>query len=272
MIGSLTTDLERDDATRHEVLSTRSAVAPLALVSAPQAVFEVTTLRDVVDANDGVLSLREAIAFANANPGHDEISFAPSLGSGAIRLTGGPLLIVDDLSLSGSGVTLIGEADAPVLDIRGATVALDQLGLAGSAGRSGISALDSAVTLDNVAVVGGQYYGIQTIGSTLTMVDSIIADNAGHGIRAVDSHLSIHGSVITNNGAYYAGGILAERGSFTMTTSTVSDNVEVGIGLVGVNDGTIADSVVAGNGGGIFTGIGSVTVSRTSITDNGLRG
>jgi hypothetical protein len=46
-------------------------VAPLALVSAPQAVFEVTTLRDVVDANDGVLSLREAIGLANDSRGLD---------------------------------------------------------------------------------------------------------------------------------------------------------------------------------------------------------
>jgi len=103
MIRSLATDPERDDATRHELLSTSSAVAPLALVSAPQASFEVTTLRDVVDANDGVLSLREAVALANDSRGLDTITFAPSLRGGTILMdwSRGPVDINDPLVIDG---------------------------------------------------------------------------------------------------------------------------------------------------------------------------
>ena len=81
---ALSADLDRPDATDHELLSTSTAaLAPLALVSAPQATFEVTTLADVVDANDGVLSLREAIDFANARTGFANIVFARSNPAGS---------------------------------------------------------------------------------------------------------------------------------------------------------------------------------------------
>jgi hypothetical protein len=50
----------------------------------------VTTNLDVVDPNDGVLSLREAIAEANTSPGAETIDFAPALwanGPATILLT-----------------------------------------------------------------------------------------------------------------------------------------------------------------------------------------
>ena len=43
------------------------------------AIYTVTTTSDVVDANDGVLSLREAVTAANSSAGADSIAFATSL-------------------------------------------------------------------------------------------------------------------------------------------------------------------------------------------------
>ena len=54
--------------------------------------YSVTTTSDVVDANDGQLSLREAITAANANADADVITFSTGLlpWSSRIHLTSRP--------------------------------------------------------------------------------------------------------------------------------------------------------------------------------------
>ena len=55
----------------------------------------VTTAADVVDPTTDLTSLREAIAYANSNPGDDTITFDPSLAGQTITLTGGELELTD---------------------------------------------------------------------------------------------------------------------------------------------------------------------------------
>src|SRR5688572_19951254 len=77
------------------------------------ATLTVTTAFDVVNAGDGVTSLREAINSANALPGEDLIDFDPALFGATIQLqAANPLTISDDLMLSGLG--------AEELTVRGA--------------------------------------------------------------------------------------------------------------------------------------------------------
>ena len=73
----------------------------------------VDTPLDVVDPNDGVTSLREAIAVSNNDLGPDEIFFAPALEGQALRLTEGQLTITDELAIVGPG------ADRLTLDASG---------------------------------------------------------------------------------------------------------------------------------------------------------
>ena len=51
----------------------------------------VTTQADVVDPGDGQLSLREAVAQANASAGADSIKFVVTLEGQTLVLTGGEL-------------------------------------------------------------------------------------------------------------------------------------------------------------------------------------
>ena len=77
------------------------------------AIITVTTAADVV-ASDGVRSLREAVALANANAASDTIGFAAALEGKTLTLTGGELVVAGDVTIDGdkdndgSEVTLSG--------------------------------------------------------------------------------------------------------------------------------------------------------------------
>src|SRR5256885_9335908 len=74
------------------------------------AVYDVTTVADVVNANDGVLSLREAVLAANASVGIVDAINLPA-GTYTLTLTGaaedgaatGDLDVWDDLTIQRSG-------------------------------------------------------------------------------------------------------------------------------------------------------------------------
>ena len=64
------------------------------------ATITVTTAADVV-ANDGVRSLREAVAAANGTPEADTIVFLSALEGQTLTLTGGELVLSRDVTIDG---------------------------------------------------------------------------------------------------------------------------------------------------------------------------
>ena len=100
------------------------------------ATITVTTATDIV-AVDGLRSVREAVAEANATAGADTILFAPSLEGQTLVLTGGELPITQDLKIdgdrdnNGTEVILSGGDHSRILRITGAgtDVSLRDLGL-----------------------------------------------------------------------------------------------------------------------------------------------
>ena len=65
--------------------------------------FVVDTVADVIDVDDGVTSIREALLYANFGYGADEIRFDYTLEGETIRLDGTPLTVIDNVTIRGPG-------------------------------------------------------------------------------------------------------------------------------------------------------------------------
>jgi parallel beta-helix repeat protein len=169
--------------------------------------FEVTTTLDVVNANDGVVSLREAILAANATSGVDTITFnIPGAGVQTISPTS-PLpaltegAVIDGYSQPGASPNTLSVGNNAVILIRldgslaGATS--NGLELTGTAGLSGLSIGNfggNGVFLNsgNSANISGNFIGVAPDGSTATPNKT--------GIRVEDSsEISIGGNIISGN-------------------------------------------------------------------------
>jgi len=85
----------------------------------------VTTQADVVDAGDGQLSLREAVAQANATASANTIVFAANIEGLTLTLTLGELLVTQDLTIDGDqdnngiAVSIDGNHNGRILHITG---------------------------------------------------------------------------------------------------------------------------------------------------------
>ena len=100
-------DAGRED--RHRSRRRRPRLETLESRRVP-ALIVVTTNQDIVDPDDDVVSLREAISMSNDSFDVDSISFEPSLtarGPTAIRLTLGELQITDSVLLNGPDESLM---------------------------------------------------------------------------------------------------------------------------------------------------------------------
>ena len=111
---------------------TAAVVADLAEPT-PAATLIVTTAADLVDPDDGKLSLREAVARANTSPAADAIEFAAALKGKTLVLTGGELVLSRNTVIDGTGrgITLSGGGKQRILQIKGGNtrVALKNLTL-----------------------------------------------------------------------------------------------------------------------------------------------
>jgi serralysin len=265
-----------------------TAASSLALlqVQAAAPTITVTTAADVVDPGDGKLSLREAVAKANATAALDEIVFKPSLEGQTLVLTGGELVVTNDLAIDGyrdddgSAVTIDGNRNGRILKITGGGTDVDLREL----------------TLTNANSGAGENGGAILVGGgRLAMTGTTIRDNqagagygsesggAGGGIFAeAGSQVElIHSSLLGNEAVYGSGGGLGTGAGVTLAIRDcqVAGNRASGYGYGGgisLSPGgslVIQDSEFVGNSGGYFGGalslIGSsVTILRSTISGN----
>ncbi|MBX3531075.1 MAG: right-handed parallel beta-helix repeat-containing protein, partial [Rhizobiaceae bacterium] len=216
--------------------------------------FVVTTLLDVVNAGDGVLSLREAVTLANTTT-YANITFAAGL-SGTIELTG-------ELALT-SSVTINGDTNGD----RKADITISGMDTHRIFNTSGAN---TSVQLHSLTLTDGATTGaggaIQALGgpsALLSLVDSTIRDsNAtidGGGIHS-EVTLFLHNSLVTGNSSNFGGGILIQAGlTIGMSHTTIHGNHATADGggidtggdnLVNIYNSTITNNTAGGTGGGI---------------------
>ncbi len=256
-----------------------STPATLTTLEAPS--FVVTTTDDIVNANDGLTSLREALDYANSTPGADTITFGGPVFTDAnpdtITLQLGQLNVTDSVTISGTGATSLtidGDNSSRVFYLYNGAATLD-------------------ITLSGMTITGGNAStggGIVDFDENLTLVDSVVTGNTssgkGGGLWAdgFNMTLTIRRTEISNNTAGDdGGGIYVEDtgGLLTIEDSTISGNQTSGDGGgiyfydpdhdVLITRSTISGNTAAGKGGGIYLysmDNGSFTIENSTITGN----
>jgi hypothetical protein len=272
------------------------------------AAFTVTTAVDLV-ANDGELSLREAVARANATAGADTIRFAAGLEGQTLALAGGELTLSRDVRIDGDRdedgrvVTLSGGDASRLLTITGGNTDVGLSGLALAEGREtgnggailldgGGLILDGCTVRDCAAYRGGGIYAADG-GRVLLARSSVVGNQSTGGgggfAGGPDVALTVRDSLLEDNGGPFSGNPggairLREGSSLVVEGSDIRDNIGDlggGLSLAADTTSTITRSTISGNyafaGGGIQAAEGSrVTIvggavvgNRASIGDGG---
>ncbi|MEM9144649.1 MAG: putative Ig domain-containing protein [Pseudomonadota bacterium] len=274
----------------------------------PIASIIVTTALDIVDAEDGLTSLREAVTEVNAGSGTEPelITFDPSLAGERFTLTGGEIAISNAVVIDGTGVQPIISGDAAGDDVLTGAGLTDlvttrsTLGDAALLNNSRIFGTTADVTFRAVTLTGGvaplvsfenpeteesfaSAFGgaINSLG-TLTIEDSLIAGNL--------ASTRLGRSDILSDDETADGGAILSTGDLTISNSTLSDNEVEALGQArggGVfvqafdADGgaltLLADSQITGNravsdilaqGGGAAVAPGTLDIQSGAITGN----
>ncbi|MFV1876282.1 Hint domain-containing protein [Nioella sp.] len=243
------------------------------------AIWTVTSLGDVTDGSDGVLTLREAVTSAGSG---DTIVFDASLSGGTVSLSQGVMTISNTITISGD-VDSDGAADITI-DGNAAQIFTVQSG--------GALSLNALTVTDG----GGFYGGAINVdsGGTLDVTASTFTGNQagtyGGAIHNVGT-TTIANSTFSGNSASFEGGAISTQGSMTIVNSTIAGNT-VGGTANGLGGGiaatgnpnpnlTVINSTITGNtcaddafgpgeGGGIYygTSFGPVTLINTIVSGN----
>ena len=214
----------------------------------------VTTLDDVIDDTDMVISLREALAYADADANlGTTISFASSLSGGTITLVDGEFAITKGYTFDGSGVEAAVTIDAGgasrVFNISGDAGAVEIKNLTltnGSAAEGGAIASASDLTLTDVSITnstsakrGGAVF---VNGANLTVsgayVSGITTGSLG-GLYVINGDAAISGSTIENSTANYGPALVIQSGAATIIDSVIADNAGERTGAVEIMQSTL---------------------------------
>lgn len=222
----------------------------------------VTTLDDIVDDGDGVLSLREAIALAGAG---DTITFDASLAGQTITLGLGQLELSKDITIDGdvdddgtADITVSGNNASRVFDIIGGKATFYGVNVTGGniENGAGLKIVSNATLVFSNATVSGNNAtqsgaGVYNQG-TATFVNATLSGNStlrnGGGVYNEGAATFVN-ATMSDNSALVGGGVYSQRGAATFVNATISDNS-------------------APTGGGVYNLLGTVTLHNSIILGN----
>ena len=254
-------------------------------------VFVVNSTEDIVNPEDGVTTLREAIEAANNQAGTDLIKFDFPDGFQTIELTEGVLEITDDTLIKGlgAGYLTISGADSfrvfsidseTKVKIKGLTIANgNSIDGGGAISNSGELTVTNSVLRDNRTTEGGGAILNRDTGK-LTVKKSIIfgneSDAFGGGITNFGTLKVTQSAISGNKTGGGGGGGIDNRGILAVVrNSIISNNENTGGpagGLGTMADLRVIDSIVSGNqalnGAGIQNAGGTLTVRGSKILGN----
>jgi fibronectin-binding autotransporter adhesin len=253
----------------------------------------VNTPSDALFPGSGLLSLREAVFFANWDlVGNVNIGFDPNLFSTAptITLTGGEIALdnpseTEAITASAAGLTVSGGGQSQVFQVAaGASASFSGLTITGANSTSpggalsngGTTTLFDCILMGNaiISVFGGNGGAISNTGM-LTLTNCLVTDNTatttsefggsegGGGGIFNSGTLSLINSTVSDNvvGAssflFRGGGGIFNNGTLTLTGCTVSGNSLS-------NTGRVASSA----GGGIYNFVGKATLTNCVVSGN----
>ena len=269
----------RNRILRFENLEAREmlSVSPLRDAQAAATAAIVTTALDLSDPNDGLTSLREALASSSVAT----IAFAPSLQGQTITLTS-ELTVSSNVAIDASSLWN-DELNSP-----GLTIDANYLGRALSASRRDVTltglrfvngrtsdgggavyayqsnlTINSCVFEKNEAYRGGAIYAYQ---SPLALTNVVFSENVatygGGAICASSSHATILNAKFVGNSAENQGGALyltGEGSSASIANALAADNVSSWGGFAGswggaitLRNATIANNSAASGGGAVY--------------------
>ena len=246
----------------------------------------VTSALDVVDASDGVVTLREALA--NAQSG-DTITFASSLKNQTIAIDSnlGELVVNQSVTIDASSLWNATTA-APGLTISGQD-ASGILSVVGDYDDEGVP-LFIDVEIHGITLTGGiggeAVYGgaIFSSAATLSLDNCVLRDNQSEGdggaVCSVDGVTTFTNCVMTNNKAGSVGGATCSHNSeTTFVNCTITNNVATyggGGAVFAAGDGTLTlencvvsdNSTNEGNGGGVYSYVEETTLVNCLVSGN----
>ncbi|MEM6905611.1 MAG: choice-of-anchor Q domain-containing protein, partial [Pseudomonadota bacterium] len=218
----------------------------------------VTTRADTI-ADDGQLSLREAVLAAEASPGPDLIDFDPGLlaRGGKVFLSQGQLEITSAVTIRGDiEISAIGADRA--FDVMGGTLRLEEVSLTnGRADEGGaIRVTDGRLELADVTLEGNRA-------------------TTGAGIFADGSEVQIRRSTFTSNvaeevggGAYLSGGTARlENVTFFGNRAETGGALASPSGEVAIYNATVTANTATASGGGLSVG-GATMLTNSIVAGN----